>query len=106
MSIVRHATIADAMSVEVIIRLKRKLSQLLPDVAYAQMKLRGVGATQVPIALQVPPAGMVHAPLVRGIALHAVAVPEHTIVPLFWQPPVPAEVHAAPVGRHVPPQLL
>lgn len=47
-----------------------------------------------------------HAPEVRGPTLHAVLVPEHTVVPDCAQPPVPAEVHPPPVTRQKPPQLV
>lgn len=62
---------------------------------------------QVPLVSQTPPAGVVHAPEVCGAALHTVVVPvgAQTAVPVCWQPPVPAEVHAAPVATHVPPQF-
>ena len=61
---------------------------------------------QVPPAPQTPAAGEVQAPEVRGVAEHAVVVPEQTTVPDWAQPPVPADVHDAPVARHVPPQLV
>lgn len=56
-----------------------------------------VAQAQVPEPLHTPPVGDVHAPEVRGVALHAVPVPEHTSEPVFAQPPVPAEEHAVPV---------
>jgi hypothetical protein len=62
---------------------------------------------QVPVESHTPPAGPVHAPEVRGAALHTVVVPvgAHTRVPVCWQPPVPAEVQAVPVALQVPPQF-
>jgi hypothetical protein len=41
---------------------------------------------------------------VPGVALHAVPVPEHTMVPVRRHAPTPTE-HAAPVTRHTPLQL-
>ena len=64
------------------------------------------GHAQVPPAPQTPATGEVQAPEVRGAAEHAVVVPEQTTVPAVAQPPVPADVQAAPVARHVPPQLV
>ncbi|MBI5516160.1 MAG: hypothetical protein HY909_20415, partial [Deltaproteobacteria bacterium] len=66
------------------------------------------GQPQVPVESHTPPAGLVHAPDVRGaVTLHAVLVPvgAQAIVPVCWQPPVPALVQAAPVGLQVPPQF-
>jgi len=60
----------------------------------------------VPEPLHTPPEGDEHPPEVRGPTLHAVDVPEHTRVPDWAQPPVPAEVHAVPVTLHTPLQLL
>lgn len=65
---------------------------------------RPAGHTHAPPAPHAPPTGAVHAPLVEGSALHAVALPSQIVVPVVWQPPVPADVHAPPVTRHVPPQ--
>jgi hypothetical protein len=61
---------------------------------------------QVPPAPQTPPTGDVQVPLVRGAAEHTVVVPEHTRVPFWAQPPLPAEVHEVPVTRQVPPQFV
>ena len=55
----------------VVMSWQRPLHTALPD-----------AHTQFPIASQLPPAGEVHAPEVRGPTLHAVLVPEHTIVPV------------------------
>ena len=64
------------------------------------------GQAQTPPAPQTPLTGDVHAPDVRGPAEQAVLDPEQTTVPDCAHPPVPADVHAAPVARHVPPQLV
>jgi hypothetical protein len=64
------------------------------------------GHTQLPTPSHEPPAGDEHAPEVRGPAEQVVVVPEQTTVPLWAQPPVPAEVQLAPVARHVPPQFV
>jgi hypothetical protein len=63
------------------------------------------GHTQLPAPSHEPPDGVAQAPEVRGAAEHTVVVPEQTMVPDWAQPPVPAEEHAAPVARQVPPQL-
>ncbi len=76
-------------------RLRQVPPQLVSPEAHAQS----------PEALHTPPVGEVHAPVVRGVALHTVEVPEHTTVPGSWHPPLPGDVHVAPVGRHTPPQF-
>ena len=43
-------------------------------------------------------------PAVPPLTLHAVVVPEHTMVPDCRHAPTPA-VHEAPVTRHTPPQF-
>jgi hypothetical protein len=64
------------------------------------------GQAHTPPAPQAPPAGEEHAPEVRGTAEQVVVVREQTTVPLWAQPPVPAEVQPAPVARQVPAQLV
>ncbi len=63
--------------------------------------------TQVPVLSHAPPAGAMHAPVVRGaVTLHAVPAPEHTVIPVCWQPPLPVVVHTPPMVWHTPPQLV
>jgi hypothetical protein len=50
--------------------------------------------------------GDAQAPEVRGVALHAVSVPEQTVKPTWAQSAVPAEVQEKPVTRQIPPQLV
>lgn len=59
-----------------------------------------------PAVEHVPPDGVVHEPDVRGVALHAVDVPEHTMEPVWAHPPEPDEVHEPPVAWHTPEQLV
>ncbi len=54
--------------------------------------------THDPVPSHDPPDGVVHAPDVRGaVTLHAVPVPEHTVVPVCWQPPLPVVVQVVPM---------
>lgn len=82
-----------------LLALLERLTQVPPQLVVP------AGHEQTPPAPHTPPGGDVQAPEVRGTALHTVPVPEHTIVPEFWHPPEPADVHPAPVTRQKPPQF-
>jgi hypothetical protein len=61
------------------------------------------GQLQTPVASHTPPVGDVHAPDVRGVAVHCTAPPTHAVVPDCAHPPLPTDRQEAPTAAHAPP---